>query len=292
MPIWMGHRFVEPDDTPPATTVSAATTGGAKRSDAATAKAMALRQRAHHPLRRYAAMTPALRAITLSAMRRRVERSNAVRDAADIGVERDWKHTTGIGALSIEHVERSADHVAELGRRYMHPFVGRLVVGLLRIRYRDQAAAVIEVHDIGLIVVAPVAHISAALRGQEIERIPGFLQSRTEPAFWPHPGGAFDRCEGAFDDVSLFARRRVIQPAGIAFVMAHPFPSALVALLDDDRMVIAQQAVERDRGADAVAVQHLHHAPYADTVAIIALGPHHDIGDLRGGAVAGRTLLQ
>src|SRR5262249_53414643 len=96
-------------------------------------------------------------------------------------------------------------------------------------------------HDVGLIVVGPVAHVSAALRGQEIERIPGFLQPRTEPAFWPHPGGAFDRCEGALDDLSLLARRRLVQPAGIAFVVAHPFPVALVALLDDDWMVIAQQ---------------------------------------------------
>src|SRR5262249_42658790 len=32
MPIWTGHRLVEPDDTPPATTVSAAPKGGAYNS--------------------------------------------------------------------------------------------------------------------------------------------------------------------------------------------------------------------------------------------------------------------
>src|SRR5215471_6543977 len=34
MPIWIGHRLVEPDDTPPAMTVSAAFVGDADKSEA------------------------------------------------------------------------------------------------------------------------------------------------------------------------------------------------------------------------------------------------------------------
>src|SRR5262245_5263844 len=64
MPIWIGHRFVEPDDTPPAMTVSAAPTGGAKRRTVAMANAIALGVWVCHPLLRYARVTPALRAIT------------------------------------------------------------------------------------------------------------------------------------------------------------------------------------------------------------------------------------
>src|SRR5260370_38317036 len=89
----------------------------------------------------------------------------------------------------------------------------------------------------------------------------------------------------------MSAAAALVQAAGIAFVVAHPFPLTLVALLDDDWMVVAQQAIERDGGAYPVAVQHLHQTPYADTVAVVALGPHHDIGDLAGGAVAGGTFL-
>src|SRR5215467_2234313 len=52
MPIWTGHRLVEPDDTPPAMTVSAASVGEANRSEAAITKAMILRAWTHqrtHP---------------------------------------------------------------------------------------------------------------------------------------------------------------------------------------------------------------------------------------------------
>src|SRR5258708_21828597 len=64
MPIWIGHRFVEPDDTPPAMTVSAARTGGAKRSKVAMANVIASGVRVCHPLLRYARVTRALQAIT------------------------------------------------------------------------------------------------------------------------------------------------------------------------------------------------------------------------------------
>jgi hypothetical protein len=155
-------------------------------------------------------------------------------------VQRDRKHAAGIGALAIQHIEGTADHVAKLARRNVHAFIGGLVVGLLRIGHRDQAAAAVEMHDVGLVVVAPVAHISAAFSSQQIERLPGFLQPRTEPALRPGPGGTFDGREGAFDDLDLLTGRRLIQPAGVAFIVAHPFPFALVALLDDDGMVVAQ----------------------------------------------------
>src|SRR5258705_7030885 len=41
MPIWTGHRLVEPDDTPPATTVSAAPRGGAYSSAEAMSNVIA-----------------------------------------------------------------------------------------------------------------------------------------------------------------------------------------------------------------------------------------------------------
>src|SRR5260370_16850211 len=48
MPMWIGHRFVETDDTPPAMTVSAAPAGGANRSKVAMANAIALGLRVSH----------------------------------------------------------------------------------------------------------------------------------------------------------------------------------------------------------------------------------------------------
>src|SRR5215831_10402198 len=75
---------------------------------------------------------------------RGVERPDAMGYAADIGVQRNRKYAAGIAALAIQHIKSTADHVAELARRRAHAFIGGFVVGLLRIRHPDQAAAVIE----------------------------------------------------------------------------------------------------------------------------------------------------
>src|ERR1700730_6227833 len=45
---------------------------------------------------------------------RSVECPDAVGHAADIGVQRDRKHAAGIGALAVQHIEGTADHVAKL----------------------------------------------------------------------------------------------------------------------------------------------------------------------------------
>src|ERR1700730_19203111 len=43
---------------------------------------------------------------------RSVECPDAVGHTADIGVQRDRKHAAGIGALAVQHLEGTADHVA------------------------------------------------------------------------------------------------------------------------------------------------------------------------------------
>src|SRR5262249_11697518 len=143
-----------------------------------------------------------------------------------------------------------------------------------------------------LVVVAPVADIFAALRREQIERIPGLLQTGAQPPLGRSAGCARNGLEGPLDDLRLLAGRSFVEAARVALVMPHPLPAALVTLLDDDRMVLAKVAVERDRAADAVAVEHLHQAPHADAVAVVAVGPHHHIGGLAAGAVAPGALLQ
>src|SRR6266849_5363814 len=223
---------------------------------------------------------------------RGVERADAVRYAADVGMQRDRHDAPGLFAFAIEHVEGAADHLLELVGRDVHALIGRLVVALLRIGHREDAPAAVQVHDIGLVVVAPVALIDAALRRQKVERVPGLLQSGAQPALDGRARRARDRLEGALDDLRLLAGRRLVEPARVALVVAHPLPFALVALLDDDRMGVAQQAVERHGAADLVAIEHVHQAPDADAVAVIAIRPHHHVGYLAARAVAARTFLQ
>jgi hypothetical protein len=75
-------------------------------------------------------------------LERRVERADAVRHAADVGMQRDRHHAAGCLALAIEHVEGAADHALELVGRDEHALVGRLVVALLRIGHGENASAV------------------------------------------------------------------------------------------------------------------------------------------------------
>jgi hypothetical protein len=207
-------------------------------------------------------------------------------------MQRNRHHAAGLRALAVEHVEGAADHLLELVGGEQEALVGRLVVGLLRVGYRDQPAPAVEVHDVGLIVVAPVADVFATLRRQQVERVPGLLQAGAKPPLGRRAGRPRDGLEGALDDLRLLAGRRLVEAARVALVVAHPLPLPLLALLDDDRMAVAEVAVERDRAADAVAVEHLHQAPHADAVAVVAVGPHHHVRHLAAGAVAAGALLQ
>ena len=58
-------------------------------------------------------------------------------------------------------------------------------------------------------------------------------------------------------------------------------PGEPPGLLDDLRMVIAELAVQRGAGADAVTAQHLHDPPDADPVAVIAHRPVAHVRDPR-----------
>ncbi len=70
--------------------------------------------------------------------------------------------------------------------------------------------------------------------------------------------------------IALGSSFSVMSMSRLEFVLitAHPFPFPLVALGDDHRMMDADIAVECDRRADAVFVEHVHEAEDADTVAV------------------------
>src|SRR5262249_16714231 len=108
--------------------------------------------------------------------------------------------------------------------RFLSPRVRPLLVA---IGHRDEPPAAVEAHDVGLVVVGPVADIFAALRRQEFEGVPGLLQARAQPADRPRTGGVRDRRQRARDDRLFLARRRFVEAARIAFAMTHPLPAAL-----------------------------------------------------------------
>ena len=222
---------------------------------------------------------------------RGIEGIDAMGHAGQVRMDGDRHDAARLRAFAVEHVELPADHVAELAGGAMLALEHRLVVDLLRIRHGHHLPPARERHRIGLIVIDPIADIFATLRRQEVERVPGLLQAGAEPTDRPRPGRFRDGGQGAGDDAGLLAGRRLVQPARVALVVAHPFPPAPVALLDDGRMLGAQLAVERDRGADAVAVEHLHQPEHADPVAVVAHRPGRNVGDRRAAAARGRRHL-
>ena len=222
--------------------------------------------------------------VTADIAKRRIESVDPVRHAGKIGMDRDRHHAAGLGALAIEHVELAADHLLEFGRRAMRPLEHRLVVDLLAVGHGNQPLAAVERHQRGLVVMHPIGHVFAAIGGEQIDRVPGLLQAGAEPADRTLPRSFLDGRERAMDDASLFVGRHLVEPARVGLVVAHPLPAKLVAFLDDRRMLHAQIAVERHRGADAVTLQHLHQAENADAVAVVADRPGRHIGDRRAGS--------
>ena len=164
----------------------------------------------------------------------------------------------------------------------------RLVVDLVAVRDGDEPAAAVEAHDVGLVVVGPVADIFAAFRRQQIGRVPGLLQPGAEPAGRPRAGRLCDRRERAVDDAFLLAGRRFVEPPRVALAMPHPFPAELLALCDDLGMLRAKVAVERDGAADAVPRQHTHQPEHADAVAVVARRPGRNVRHRRARAAGAR----
>jgi hypothetical protein len=123
-----------------------------------------------------------------------LERHDAVRLAGDVRMQADGHHPSGFRALTVEHIKLVADHAFELPRRVLGTHNGRGVVELIRIWNGDEGLAA-HVHHVGLVVVDPVGDVDAALVGQVIKRVPGFLQAGAEPADRALAGGAADAIE-------------------------------------------------------------------------------------------------
>jgi len=156
-----------------------------------------------------------------------------------------------------------------------------LIVDVVAVGQRYDCFAVAQRHNVGLIVVgAPVRDIFAARLRQVIECIPGFLQSGTKPTNGTLAAGARNGIERIANDFWFVLGRHLIEPIGIALIVSHPFPAALLTLFHDFRMVHADVTVERDGGANPVSVKHLHKPKHADAIAVVAHGPDWNIGNL------------
>src|SRR6266487_5432609 len=203
-------------------------------------------------------------------LERRVERADAVGHAAQIRMQGDRHDAARLGAFFVENVELPDDHVAEFLGSAVALLERRLVVDLGAVGHGHEPPSALAPHHVRLAVVHPVTHVLAAFGGEEFERVPGFLEPRAQPADRPRAGRFRDRVERAADGPALASRPQLVQAPRVALVVPHELPFACLAFLDDLGMLHAEIAVQRDRAAHAVTVEHFHQAKNADPVAVIA----------------------
>jgi hypothetical protein len=75
----------------------------------------------------------------------------------------------------------------------------------------------------------------------------------------------------------------LIHPNIVGHAVPKPLPVAFIAFLDDRRMVRANVGIQKHRGANAMFIQHLHHAKHTDARAVIAQRVARDVGQLGAG---------
>ncbi len=175
-------------------------------------------------------------------------------------------------ALLIKHIERVADALMEIADTDRRRIEQRHVVQLDRIW--DAVEPV--VHAVRQVVIDPVAGVFDAMLAQKIERVPGLGQARSEPA--PHglPILRNDRAGGRNLGI-LLGFGHPGQHDRIGQAVPHELPLQPNALFHDTRIEFSNLAVERDSSAHAMLAQHLHHAPDADAIAVVAPGVIADV---------------
>src|SRR5258708_20092425 len=115
-----------------------------------------------------------------------------------------------------------------------------------------------------MVVGTPIGDILAGGVCQQIERVPGLLQSRTEPTDRTFPARASNRVERIADDLRLFVGWHFIETDGISLIVPHPFPMALLAFFDNFRVVETDIAVQRNGCPNSIPIENFHDAKNAD----------------------------
>src|SRR5580704_6325768 len=165
----------------------------------------------------------------------------------------------------------------------VHNHLGELAAGVVAMR---EGAGVVELHRIGhrqqrsgaglhpdrLVVKRPVEEMRIAGLLEEIGRGIRFERTRPHPPGRPHPDMFLDDRGAFLDRAPLIVLPHAAQQFGIGAAMAQYVVTARPDLVDDLRIVVADGAVEQDRGRQLQLVQDFEQAPISDAVAVVAPG--------------------
>ncbi len=125
-----------------------------------------------------------------------------VRDAGDVGMNRDRHHPGIVGALEVEPVELVGAAAQELIGCQMLQRVDNDVVGLHRIG-NGRNGSVRGLDILRKIIDDPVCDILDPVQAEEIKGLAGLGQPGTLPRSWELAGEFRDCVDRAFDRISL-----------------------------------------------------------------------------------------
>ena len=121
-----------------------------------------------------------------------VEVPDAPRLSDDPGVQVEHHHAAVLRAIGVEAVEPVAPQLVDFVDRPAAVEVDVLVVQI-DVRAQGIQLALLHVHLVGLLVIAPVADVADALRRDQLGGVRRFLEGRAGPADRPLAGRLFQR---------------------------------------------------------------------------------------------------
>src|SRR6266446_4389406 len=133
-------------------------------------------------------------------------------------------------------------------------------------------------HLVGLLVVAPVAHVADTFGREEVGGVRRLLKVGAGPADRALAGGPLDRLDRGADVLALLVLGHAdMDDAAAREAVRDELGVALLALLDQKRVVVGDGLVERQGWGDPVSVQHGKDAENPDPVAVFVVAVAADI---------------
>src|SRR6516162_9376134 len=189
-------------------------------------------------------------------------------DEAVQGQRIDERLALGLLQQFLELVD---DHLSELAAGVVAMRLRAGIVQFHRIRHRKQRSRA-RLHPYRLIIERPIEQMRIARLFQEVGRDVGFERPRSHPTGGPHAHVFFDDFGALLDGARLVVLPHRPQQLGVGAAVAEHVVAAGFDLFDDLRVVIADAAVQKNRGGQFELVQDFEQAPIADTVAVVAPG--------------------
>src|SRR6516165_5659036 len=207
--------------------------------------------------------------------------SDAPRLAHDPRMQMEHHQPAGGSAVGIKTIEPLAPQQVDLIDRAAAVQVDVVVIEIGMDAERVELPG-FGGHLVGLLVVAPVAHIADTFRRQEVWGVQRLLEIRAGPANRPFARSLFDRLDRVADvRPFLVLGHTDMDDAPPREAVRDELGAALLAFLDQEWVVVGNGLVERQGRGDAVFVEHCEDAKDPDPIAVLVVAVAADVRKVR-----------